>query len=75
MLQINKQNPELGVVCLSQPVAADLEPFRDLLPKLPWDKTFRLTEKSTVAVGRDGDQFAFYCRRIGNQYLRHAHEI
>jgi hypothetical protein len=32
--QINERNPEQSVVCLSQPVVADREPFRELLRKL-----------------------------------------
>ena len=43
--KINKQNPELSVVFVSQPVAAHRGPCRDLLRRLPWDKTFGLTKR------------------------------
>ena len=35
---------------LSQPVVADHGACRDLLRRLPWDKTFRLTEKKQEAT-------------------------
>jgi len=37
-------------VFVSQPVIADRGPCRDLLRRLPWDKTFRLTEKKRKAT-------------------------
>ena len=39
---------------VSQSVLADCGPCRDILHRLPWDKTFRLTEKSTVSSLRTG---------------------
>ena len=48
---INKDKiPELSVVFISQPVVADHGPYRDLPCKLPWDKTFRFTEKKQEAA-------------------------
>jgi len=35
---------------VSQPVVADHRPCRNLLHRLPWDKTFRIAEKKRAAT-------------------------